>query len=301
MSKEFKVGQRVKIRAWEDMKKEFGVDFDGDIMTSPCFVDDMKIYCGLEAKITEIYNANRCKLRFKKEVKGCYEWTYSTDMLEPLAETIVIYRKDSEVIALDKRTGNKAVAKCSPADTFNFETGAKLAFDRLMDREDNEVKRYAKIGEYVKVVDAKGCSSMDYRNGDILKIVKSKYATYKNDGSHHKGYAWIIDRIGGFLYPTEYVVLENYEPPKKLDEIKIFDTVKVIDDGALYSTYATWKGLGKYEQNWVNGSCISKDKVYTVLNIEEHGGHENDVMALVQDKDTTQVFIIGLRGLEKIG
>ena len=47
-------------------------------------------------------------------------------------ETIVIYRKDNEVIALDKRTGKKAIAKCSPEDTFDFNIGAKLAFERLM-------------------------------------------------------------------------------------------------------------------------------------------------------------------------
>ena len=47
-------------------------------------------------------------------------------------ETIVIYRKDNEVIALDKRTGKKAIAKCIPEDTFDFNIGAKLAFDRLM-------------------------------------------------------------------------------------------------------------------------------------------------------------------------
>lgn len=47
-------------------------------------------------------------------------------------ETIVIYRKGNEVIALDKATGEKAIAKRSPEDTFDFNIGAKLAFDRLM-------------------------------------------------------------------------------------------------------------------------------------------------------------------------
>lgn len=46
-------------------------------------------------------------------------------------ETIVIYRKDRDVIALDKSTGEKAIARCNPADKFDFMTGAKLAFKRL--------------------------------------------------------------------------------------------------------------------------------------------------------------------------
>ena len=47
-------------------------------------------------------------------------------------ETIVLYREDNRVIAIDKSTGEIAEAICSPEDTFDFHTGAKLAFDRLM-------------------------------------------------------------------------------------------------------------------------------------------------------------------------
>lgn len=46
-------------------------------------------------------------------------------------ETIVIYRKDNEVIAVDKRNNKTAKAICSPKDTFDFLTGAKLAVARL--------------------------------------------------------------------------------------------------------------------------------------------------------------------------
>lgn len=57
---------------------------------------------------------------------------YASD-LAPVNECIMIYRKDNKVIALDKTTGNKGIAKCSPEDEFNFNFGAKLAFERLMD------------------------------------------------------------------------------------------------------------------------------------------------------------------------
>ena len=88
-------------------------------------------------------------------------------------ETIVIYRNDNKVVALDKTTGEKAEAKCNPADEFDFRTGAKLAFNRLMGEDakpdDGEVKRKAKIGEYVKVVNAKPAIP-SYKNGDIFKV-----------------------------------------------------------------------------------------------------------------------------------
>ena len=57
---------------------------------------------------------------------------YDERGLKPVnRETIVIYRNGNEVIALDKSTGKKAVAKCSPKDEFDFSIGAKLAFERL--------------------------------------------------------------------------------------------------------------------------------------------------------------------------
>ena len=66
------------------------------------------------------------------DFKNDRDWRIEEDDLEPVNETIVIYRKDREVIAVDKVTGDKAIAKCSPEDTFDFNVGAKLAFDRLM-------------------------------------------------------------------------------------------------------------------------------------------------------------------------
>ena len=47
-------------------------------------------------------------------------------------EKIIIYRDDRKVIALDKRTGEKAEARCNPSDTFDFNIGARIAFDRLI-------------------------------------------------------------------------------------------------------------------------------------------------------------------------
>ena len=64
--------------------------------------------------------------------KNDCDWRIEEDDLDPVNETIVIYRKDRDVIAVDKVTGDKAIAKCSQEDTFDFNVGAKLAFDRLM-------------------------------------------------------------------------------------------------------------------------------------------------------------------------
>ena len=46
---EFKVGDRVRIKTWEQMKKEFGENFDGEINCRPCFTEYMKHLCGRTA------------------------------------------------------------------------------------------------------------------------------------------------------------------------------------------------------------------------------------------------------------
>ena len=47
----FKVGDKVRVRGWEDMAKEFGVNLIGYIECSPAFVDNMRCYCGGVYKI----------------------------------------------------------------------------------------------------------------------------------------------------------------------------------------------------------------------------------------------------------
>lgn len=52
MGQKFKRGDRVRIRAWEDMVAEYGVDELGDIDTGYLyFAADMKILCGTTATV----------------------------------------------------------------------------------------------------------------------------------------------------------------------------------------------------------------------------------------------------------
>lgn len=53
-------------------------------------------------------------------------------LLKKVNETIILHREDNRVIAIDKSTGERAEAICSPEDAFDFHTGAKLAFQRLL-------------------------------------------------------------------------------------------------------------------------------------------------------------------------
>ena len=131
-------------------------------------------------------------------------------------ECIVIYRKDSDVIALDKCTGKKAVAKCSPDDEFDFNIGAKLAFERLeaLEKQDKEIK----VGDLVKVVDRgklytkkkKKVKELSEENADVM--AKFRYGNELHDGEgeyllKHKmkvyakeiGYCLLRDINGGYI------------------------------------------------------------------------------------------------------
>ena len=273
MSK-FKVGDKVRILGGSKIKNYT----DG-------WCGSLKRYTGRNSTVIDVVDFVDGRVGYK--LYGTNNFTFDERSLKYAEhETIVIYRKDNEVIALDKRTGKKAIAKCSPEDTFDFNIGAKLAFDRLMNdnkestivedmrkklknycsdmlcgdcklhspvcrcgnnthfmNKDNtgnyemsdeeikaafniifgtgvkEVKRRAKVGEYVKIVNAVS-SYGNYKNGDILKIVDDAYG-YARYG-HHPGEA---------LYNHEYVVLEGYKPekegePKEPHKFKVGDIVK---------------------------------------------------------------------------
>lgn len=222
-----------------------------------------------------------------------------SDNLEKVgSETIVIYRNDNKVVALDKSTGEKAEAKCNPADEFDFRTGAKLAFNRLMGEDvkpDNcvrEVKRKAKVGEYIKIVYAHPWM-IPYKNGDIFKVISTSKpgVVIEKDGKPVTA-AW----------HREYVVLENYKPEEDDSEIHVGDMVEVTHRGHCYSTYDTWSGLGSYRQNYVKGVSVEDGMVAKVLNIANHDDVHGECkpLALIQNPKTTQVFIIKIDGIKKV-
>ena len=219
--------------------------------------------------------------------------------LEKVDTTIVIYRNDNKVVALDKSTGEKAEANCNPADEFDFRTCAKLAFNRLMGEDvkpDNgvrEVKRKAKVGEYIKIVDAHPYL-IPYKNGDVFKVISTREpgVIIEKDGTPVTS-AW----------HREYVVLENYKPEEKKEddsEIHVGDMIEVTRSGGCYSTYDTWSGLGSYRQNFVNGVSVEDGMVAKVLNIAKHDRLHNFRLALIQNPKTTQVFIININGIKKV-
>ena len=80
--KKFNVGDLVKIRQWDDMEKEFGLDTDDDIDCSEYFVKNMKPLCGKYVEIVRLDKDGRVGLKFFNCDDLNTGWAYSTDMIE---------------------------------------------------------------------------------------------------------------------------------------------------------------------------------------------------------------------------
>lgn len=80
----FKVGELVRIRQWDDMEKEFGIDEGGNISINSAivFVREMKPLCGKYAEITRLHDGGRVGLKFFNCDGLETGWLYSTDMIE---------------------------------------------------------------------------------------------------------------------------------------------------------------------------------------------------------------------------
>lgn len=75
----FQPGQRVRIRQWDDMAREFGYGSGGSIPCEASFIDDMRYLCGQEFTIETIYDGNRVNFVENND------FNYSLDMIEPLS------------------------------------------------------------------------------------------------------------------------------------------------------------------------------------------------------------------------
>ena len=248
----FKKGDRVRILNGSKIN-----DYAG------CWVGDMKKYVG---KIATVERGETFALKTKYFLTDCGGYCWDERGLELVTnESIVIYRNGDEVIALDKNTGKKGVAKCSPEDAFDFNVGAKIAFERLIDNgEVKEVKREAKVGEYIKIVKAY-LTGGKYDDGDILKVVKTfpksilslGYVRCEGIGDHN-------------IVNSEYVVLENYNPIKivKQDKYEVGDKVKIVDKWNINTCQATNGAMDK----WLGKVMTVKTVGFDTYRMEEDAG-----------------------------
>lgn len=126
MSKpKFKVGDKVKILDGSKINSYYS---GWNKIKMPSAV-------GKTAKIARVLRPNSMGVIGYRLEENPFEWDERGLALVRERPRKILVMQDKadpmKVVARDLDSGKEAVAKCSPADTFDFYTGAKLAFDRL--------------------------------------------------------------------------------------------------------------------------------------------------------------------------
>lgn len=163
MSKpKFKVGDKVRILDGSKIKSYIGNWADG-----------MERHIGKIATIKSVCLLSCTQMGYRLE-EFAYCWDErGLELVKP--EKIIIYRNGAEVIAKNTATGKTGVARCNPADEFDFNIGAKIAFERLINPEPEKPKYYT--GKVVCVESPR----KDYTVGKIYTFENGK--TKDNNGT----------------------------------------------------------------------------------------------------------------------
>jgi hypothetical protein len=134
-----------------------------------------------------------------------------------------------------------------------------------------------------------------YRNGNIVTALD------KSTGKRAEAHCNPTDKFDfhvGAKLAFERLTESKDDKMIEDDEIKVGDMVIVVNLLGMYIAYADWTGLKEYIGNYVFGKTPLRGKKYIVRNIAKHDTFDS-TLALIQDLDTTQVFIISIDGIKK--
>lgn len=212
-------------------------------------------------------------------ITGCYSWgkyTYTLsglvglkwcdEELERAVDQKVVITTDGIKITTaklyeDGKCVKSATAKCCPADTFDFNVGAKLALERLTAPEKQKeeskwrvVNRPVREGDYIRIIST--CFTFN-KKGDILKVSSVTHNdmanVYAKDHPRATGatdnYVWHYHR--GYY---EVVELEDDERPLTIEDLMQMDGQKVwvssLRNGVenFYDWYCGWRTVNVANQ-----------------------------------------------------
>ena len=223
----YKVGDKVRVREWDDMLKQCGGN-DHTISCACIFVDCMKPLCGKVFTVTEVKNDYSYRLDGE-----AWRWAFSDDMLYP-AITYREYMKENHPDAVSEsnvggvcgcpnNVGLSNLAESEGCMSFIIEGRCRRCWDQYMTE-----------AEYKKYVLKQEDKEMDYKVGDIVKVVKaerSEYTAWVPEMDEYVGRAgvvkWLkedsckIEGLGGWNFPYK-----DLEPATPKDILVPFCVVK---------------------------------------------------------------------------
>jgi hypothetical protein len=157
-----KIGDKVRVRDDLELGERYSMSNHNfsDFVTS-----EMIMFKGKEVTILD---DNFCGKYRIKEDNGKWRWT--DEMFSGLAANFpkVVITTDGKTTTAKMYEGKKllktAESSCSPEDTFDFAVGAKLALERVTEKEQK-----FKIGQFVRVINN---DTNNFLIGQIVQIIK---------------------------------------------------------------------------------------------------------------------------------
>ena len=186
----YKVGDKVRVREWDDMLKQCGGN-DRTISCTCAFVDCMKPLCG--KVFTVIEERRNGSYGLDGEASG---WSFSDDMLYP-AITYREYMKENfpHDVGHDFIAGVCGCPSDSGFRDYSCTSQCEGAYKKCVECWD----QYMTEAEYKKyVLKEEDKEEMDYKVGDIVKVVKaerSEYTAWVPEMNEYVGRAGVVKQL----------------------------------------------------------------------------------------------------------
>lgn len=245
---------------------------------------------------------------------------------------ILITRKGRVVTAEDKNTGEKAIATCSPTDTFDFGTGAMIAVARLIAQSDKGITKDAEtVLRQLLGYDAETPADDPTEEEPTNKFKVGNLVTLKEgvrvgdkfehldveegemfDQGHHKPMKVVeITKVGSYYCTpadgngTGFYYHEGMLELWDENMIREGDIVRVVNTGLNYSSYPQWVGKYISDPDMAARYCYSSpntERKYKVLKIAEHE-FNGRMLAFIEECNGfghNRCYLIEVKGLEKV-
>ena len=239
----FKPGDRVVVRDWDDMEKEYGATEYGTIHCRFGFTDDMCHLCGRTATVTDA-NMGYIKVNFDDK-SGDTDWSYSSDMFNPIDSAqsknheakfkVGDYVTLKEGLTVGKRYGSLMLWSGRMYDIAN---GKRLEVEDVKLCEDDGMYHYlCKTTDHYRYYYTEAMldkwDESKIHEGDTVKVI--------NTGLNYSSYPqWVGKHISDPYMAARYC----YNSPNTESKYKVIKIAEHENNGRMLAFIEECNGLG---------------------------------------------------------